>query len=118
MWRELVSAAVPGDERHPDVLERPDRHRCRRSAEGRRDLVLFDVVQELVEPGPAEDPDVGELHAVLASEELELDSFVELVSFLESEAGDDSDFEPESLEPEDSEDLVADAVFFDRLSVL
>jgi hypothetical protein len=87
--------------------------------------VLFDVVQELVEPGPAEDPDVGELHAVLASEELELDSFVELVSFLESDAGDDSDFEPESLEDpedpedsEDSEDLVADAVFFDRLSVL
>jgi len=52
----------------------------------------------------------------LASEELELDSFVELVSFFDSfESELDSDFELES--PDDSDDFVDDELF-DRLSVL
>jgi hypothetical protein len=79
--------------------------------------VLLDVVEKFVEPRTAEDADVGGRHAVLASDELELDSFFEPVSFLESDfvSEPESDFELESLA--DSVDLVDDELF-DRLSVL
>jgi hypothetical protein len=56
----LVVRAVAREERHPPLTDDPEAHRCRRRTERRVDVDLFDVLEQLVEPGPAEDADLGQ----------------------------------------------------------
>lgn len=57
MGREFVVDAVAGKERHPAALDVADGDSRRRRAVRRVDGDFDDVVEELVEPGAAEDPD-------------------------------------------------------------
>ncbi len=126
MRRELVLQAVARDEGDAPSGDRPDRHGRRRRAVRRVDGDLFDVVQEGVETGPAEDADLGRIrHADFSfdvpdgfsvddpeeddeSEEEELDD-------PESEDFDpESDFESEDFDPEsdfESEDFDPESDF-------
>jgi hypothetical protein len=49
---------VPRQEGHPATLDRADEHRLARLAERRLDPDLLRVGQELIEAGPADNPDV------------------------------------------------------------
>ena len=57
--RVLVAAAVAGEEGHPAALDLADRDLVGRGAIGRLDLVLLHAVEERVEPGATEDPELG-----------------------------------------------------------
>jgi hypothetical protein len=136
MSDELVGVAVAGEERHPTVSERADSYRPGRRSEGRADLDVGRVVEEVVEAGATEDPHLGtevggaridgdehlqsvdDVEAEEAGVELVLELELELV--LESVV-----FElPESLESpvvelDESVEVGADeAVVVERLSVL
>src|SRR5829696_8458392 len=55
--RELVGPAMPGNERHALAADVSDSNRGRGLPVRRVDLELLNVIEERVEPGPAEDPD-------------------------------------------------------------
>jgi hypothetical protein len=123
-----VVHAVAGEEGHPPAFHGADRDRRRRRAVGRVHRHLDDIVEELVEPGAAEDPELDGVHGrrrqeAAAVPDVEVDAF-------EPEESDDDDveLEPESLLVDDEsllaesldDDVVDEADFFDpeRLSVL
>ena len=92
-----MGGPVPGEERHPPPADLADVHVTRRRPERRVDRHLLDVVEEGVEAGAAEDPDLG-CQADLASDLLLLDfESLDLVSLdfddeLSDDEDDDSDF--------------------------
>src|SRR5439155_9212471 len=62
MRRELVVLPVSGDERHASSADRSHRDRGRRLPVWRVDYDLFGIVEKRVEPGTAEDADLGRRH--------------------------------------------------------
>jgi hypothetical protein len=124
--RELVLAPVPRKERHRDASHIPDVDGRRGVAVRRLDGHFLDVLEEGVEPGPAEDPDADGAQAErsLALPEEEED---ELPLSPEEDPEEDlpsEDFESAFFSEGFFSEEVSDAFFepsppegFDRLSV-
>jgi hypothetical protein len=108
--RELVTGSVAGEEGDAPSVELPEVERTARRAVGRVDDDLLDVVEERVEPGPAEDADVGPGRAGHPVPAAQAVLAVEPDPDFESEPDffdPESDFDPEP-ESEDGDELELD----------
>jgi len=108
-----VARAVAGQERDAPAADVAQVQRAGRRPEGGVDLHLLDALEEVVEPGAAEDPDIGALRhqlafavlAVLLEEPDEPFESLEPVDDPLSEPEDDEPDEPdEPVEPDDDPD--------------
>jgi hypothetical protein len=123
MGRQLVVDAVAGQEGDPPTLDRADGDGRRRCAVGRVHRHLDDVVEELVEPGAADDPQgrpgVAQ-EAAAGVEELAAGLVSDFDSDFFSDDEDDDSLLFDSDDDDDEEDDDEDADFDEpeRLSVL